>query len=101
VLLTTTHTSLSISLSSLSLSLSRSLAPSLGQRYRIAKIPDLDLTKPTTHSLDDGKFVVTVVDSVADYLDLMKELFDFPAIKSHVAKVHGPRALLVQPIACI
>jgi len=31
----------------------------------------------------DGKdFTVEVIDSVADYLELMKEIFDFPALKT-------------------
>eukprot|EP00038_Savillea_parva_P018092 m.22395 g.22395 ORF g.22395 m.22395 type:complete len:593 (-) comp3982_c0_seq1:185-1963(-) len=54
--------------------------------YRIAKVPDLDLSLPRTHVLDGGQFVVSVVDSVEDYLKLMQELFDFENIRSYIAK---------------
>ncbi|XP_068617666.1 phosphoglucomutase [Battus philenor] len=35
-----------------------------------------------TFKVDDHEFVVEVIDSVRDYVDYMKEIFDFPKIKS-------------------
>lgn len=46
--------------------------------YRIADVPDVDLSRIGTQS--SGDLVVEVVDPVADYAALMETLFDFQAI---------------------
>ena len=46
--------------------------------YRIADVPDVDLSRIGTQS--SGDLVVEVVDPVADYAALMETLFDFKAI---------------------
>lgn len=51
--------------------------------YRIADVADIDLDK--IGSFDLAGMTVEVVDPVADYVTLMEELFDFPAIKAHIA----------------
>jgi phosphoglucomutase len=52
-------------------------------RYLIADAPDVDLNKVgTDHS---GAMVVEVIDPVADYAELMQELFDFDAIRQMFA----------------
>ncbi len=45
--------------------------------------PDIDVSKVASHSA--GPLKVEVIDSVADYVELMKELFDFPALKAMFA----------------
>lgn len=55
----------------------------IGQ-YKIAALPEVDLTKCGLTYLDD--FVVEVIDPVHDYADLMQSMFDFPAIKAMIAK---------------
>ena len=47
--------------------------------YRIAEAQDIDLSTPGTVRL--GGMEVEVIDPVADYADLMEELFDFDAIR--------------------
>jgi phosphoglucomutase len=49
-------------------------------RYRILDEDAPDLSKPGDFSL--GDMAVEVVDPVADYADLMEEIFDFTAIRS-------------------
>jgi len=48
--------------------------------YRIADVPDIDLSAPERHWIDDT--VVIVIDPVTDYAELMEHLFDFDLIKS-------------------
>ncbi|MBI4047739.1 MAG: alpha-D-glucose phosphate-specific phosphoglucomutase [Devosia nanyangense] len=48
--------------------------------YRIADVPDVDLSRIGTQK--SGDMVVEVVDPVADYAALMETLFDFKAISS-------------------
>ncbi|MBA3910894.1 MAG: alpha-D-glucose phosphate-specific phosphoglucomutase [Rhodobacter sp.] len=48
--------------------------------YHILEAQDVDLGHIGRHQL--GQMVVEVVDPVADYADLMKSLFDFPALRS-------------------
>lgn len=47
--------------------------------YKIADIPDVDITTVGTKTY--GNLEVEIVDSTADYLELMKEIFDFDLIK--------------------
>ncbi|MEO3998494.1 alpha-D-glucose phosphate-specific phosphoglucomutase [Mesorhizobium sp. CAU 1732] len=49
-------------------------------RYAIADSPDIDLD--TIGTFQAGDMTVEVVDSVADYADLMESLFDFDAIRA-------------------
>ncbi|MEB2845629.1 alpha-D-glucose phosphate-specific phosphoglucomutase [Rhizobiales bacterium RZME27] len=51
--------------------------------YKIADVADIDLDAIGTFDL--AGMTVEVVDPVADYVTLMEELFDFPAIKAHIA----------------
>ena len=46
--------------------------------YRITDTPDIDLDRMGSHQL--GNMQVEVIDPVADYAELMRELFDFDAI---------------------
>lgn len=52
--------------------------------YSIAQLPDLDLSK--VGSYKHGNLEVDVVDSVADYVDLLKGIFDFDLIKKFLAE---------------
>ncbi|MCE7795280.1 alpha-D-glucose phosphate-specific phosphoglucomutase [Sphingobium sufflavum] len=49
-------------------------------RYRIATAPDIDLD--AIGAAEVAGMTVEVIDSVADYAELMESLFDFPAIKA-------------------
>ena len=48
--------------------------------YKIAKIPKVDIS--SIGSTKYGPLEVEIIDSVIDYVDLLKEIFDFPLIKS-------------------
>jgi phosphoglucomutase len=48
--------------------------------YRIEDIPDIDLSKIGTKTY--GPLEVEIIDSVADYVEYMKEIFDFDLIRS-------------------
>jgi phosphoglucomutase len=45
--------------------------------------PDIDLNQIGSHRL--GNTLVEVIDPVADYVELMRELFDFPALRAKFA----------------
>lgn len=62
------------------------------KEYKIAVGISVDLSKIGTSSFDvnGNKFVVDVVDSVADYVELMKSIFDFNKLKAFVS---GPKPL--------
>jgi len=47
--------------------------------YKIANIPDVDLSTVGTEIY--GSLEVEIIDSVSDYVDYMKEIFDFSLIK--------------------
>jgi phosphoglucomutase len=49
------------------------------QSYRMADLPDIDLSSMTKHTFEG--FEVDVIDPVADYANLMAEIFDFAAIR--------------------
>ncbi len=51
--------------------------------YKILEAQDVDLGRVGRHQL--GQMVVDVVDPVADYAELMKKLFDFPALRGMFA----------------
>ncbi len=50
------------------------------QEYLVADTPDIDLGRIATHTA--GGMTVQVFDPVADYLDLMRALFDFDALRA-------------------
>jgi len=55
-------------------------------KYSICKgLPDVDLSKPATLNFDDG-FSVSVFPCVEDHVGLLKQVFDFGAIKSLFAR---------------
>jgi phosphoglucomutase len=57
---------------------------------------DLSQIGKHTFFVDGGRqFVVEVIDPVADYLALMKEIFDFSSIKTLVTSEHKPFRLLL------
>ncbi|HEV2688821.1 MAG TPA: alpha-D-glucose phosphate-specific phosphoglucomutase, partial [Bryobacteraceae bacterium] len=51
------------------------------ERYLVLEAPDLDIDRLTTQRLDETE--VMVFDPLEDYTNLMRELFDFDAIKAH------------------
>jgi phosphoglucomutase len=51
--------------------------------YKVLEAQDVDLAAIGRHQL--GGMIVDVVDPVADYAELMKSLFDFPALRSMFA----------------
>lgn len=54
--------------------------------YKIADIPDIDISTIGTKSYADGALEVEVVDSTADYITMLKEIFDFDLIRNFFAK---------------
>ncbi|KAI9593608.1 hypothetical protein BDF19DRAFT_447295 [Syncephalis fuscata] len=52
--------------------------------YKMADIPSVDLS--TIGIKEFGNFSVEIVDSVNDYVDLMKEIFDFDGIRAFLAR---------------
>nr|AAX47078.1 phosphoglucomutase 1 [Aedes aegypti] len=56
------------------------------KEYKIAEGLEIDVSKIGVNSYDLGgkSFVVEVIDSVADYVCLMKEIFDFDKLKDFV-----------------
>lgn len=48
--------------------------------YKIADIPDVDLKNIGTQTC--GPLEVEIIDSTADYVEMLKDIFDFPMIKS-------------------
>lgn len=56
-------------------------------RYHMADLgTDIDLSSVGTTSFSDGAFCVQVVDPVDSYLGMLKELFDFNALRALVAR---------------
>ncbi len=45
--------------------------------------PDVDLSRIGSHRV--GEMQVEIIDPVADYVELMRELFDFPALRAAIA----------------
>ncbi len=52
-------------------------------RYRLAELPDIDIDTAGIYRV--GKMRIEVIDSVDDYAELMKSLFDFEAIAAMLA----------------
>ncbi|KAI5451830.1 Phosphoglucomutase-2 [Naganishia albida] len=52
------------------------------ESYKTMDLPDLDLSKKGTFT--HGPLEVEIVDSVENYLSLLKEIFDFDSIKSYL-----------------
>ncbi|WPK25400.1 hypothetical protein PUMCH_002713 [Australozyma saopauloensis] len=52
--------------------------------YKIQKLDPVDLSKVGT--VKAGSIEVEIIDSTEDYVTLMKEIFDFPLIKSFISK---------------
>ncbi len=48
--------------------------------YKIADIPTVDISKVGTKTY--GPLEVEIIDSTADYVEMLKDIFDFPLIKS-------------------
>ncbi|KAK9373587.1 uncharacterized protein V1513DRAFT_448594 [Lipomyces chichibuensis] len=53
------------------------------QSYEISAIPDIDLS--TIGSKSYGNLTVEIIDSTADYVVMLKQIFDFDLIKSFLA----------------
>ncbi|KAI5801540.1 phosphoglucomutase [Peziza echinospora] len=51
--------------------------------YKIADVPDVDITTIGTKTY--GPIEVEIVDSVSDYVDMLKDIFDFDLIKSFLS----------------
>jgi len=51
--------------------------------YKIADVADINLDLEGSHEIEG--MTVTVIDPVADYAELMESLFDFDAIRKHLA----------------
>lgn len=51
--------------------------------YRIMDLPDIDIDDLTEHTL--GSLRVEIIDPVADYAEMMEQLFDFDAIRDLIA----------------
>lgn len=55
--------------------------------YKIQKLDSVDIS--AIGEIKVGPIEVEVIDSTADYVALMKEIFDFPLIKSFIAQAEG------------
>jgi len=51
--------------------------------YKIADVADINLDQEGSHEIEG--MTVTVIDPVTDYAELMESLFDFDAIRKHLA----------------
>jgi phosphoglucomutase len=52
------------------------------EHYQIAEFPDINLDTIGTQTLDGVK--ITIIDSVADYTELMQSIFDFSLLKQSI-----------------
>ncbi|VDI67770.1 phosphoglucomutase [Mytilus galloprovincialis] len=79
--------------------------------YKICKDLNADLSTlgEQKFQVDGRQFTVQVIDSVADYVDYMKEIFDFSAIKSYLSSsgvdvllnsMNGVMGPYVSKVAC-
>eukprot|EP00112_Aurelia_sp_Birch-Aquarium-sp1_P012146 Seg2553.1 transcript_id=Seg2553.1/GoldUCD/mRNA.D3Y31 product=Phosphoglucomutase-1 protein_id=Seg2553.1/GoldUCD/D3Y31 len=79
------------------------------KEYKIVKGIDIDLNSlgTTTFSLDGATFEVEIIDSVADYVEMMKEIFDFDLLKEFLKNfkivangMHGVTGPYLREIIC-
>lgn len=54
--------------------------------YKIADIPEVDLSTIGTTTTFGGNLTIEIIDPTEDYVKLIKEIFDFDLIKSFLAK---------------
>lgn len=56
-------------------------------QYKICPDLNADISKVglSTYTVDGKEFSVQVIDSVLDYVEYMKEIFDFPALKNYLS----------------
>jgi phosphoglucomutase len=55
--------------------------------YKLADLSgDIDLSHRGSTVFDTGNFIVEVIDSVDDYLEMLQEVFDFDALRALVAR---------------
>ncbi|XP_065921372.1 phosphoglucomutase-like [Magallana gigas] len=56
-------------------------------QYKICPDLNADISKVglSTYTVDGIEFSVQVIDSVLDYVEYMKEIFDFPALKNYLS----------------
>ena len=55
-------------------------------QYKIVPNLKVDISQPgtSTHKIAGATLIVEVIDSVYDYVEYMKEIFDFPKIKDYI-----------------
>jgi phosphoglucomutase len=59
----------------------------LVEQYKLADLSgDIDLSRCGSTVFDGGSFIVEVVDTVDDYLDMLQQVFDFDALRSLIAR---------------
>lgn len=65
--------------------------------YKIASDINIDIDKiqSTTIQVDGNPFTVDVIDSVNDYLEHMKDIFDFPSIRKLLQENNPPFKVLI------
>ena len=54
------------------------------QSYKMISVDEVDITKIGTYQA--GPVEVEIIDSTSDYVTMLKDIFDFPLIKSFIAK---------------
>ncbi|MCJ1291448.1 Phosphoglucomutase-2 [Xylographa carneopallida] len=59
--------------------------------YKIAELPEVDITKIGSKTY--GTLEVEIIDSTKDYVDMLKDIFDFDLIKSFLSKHHDFKVL--------
>ncbi|MCJ1317082.1 Phosphoglucomutase-2 [Xylographa vitiligo] len=59
--------------------------------YKIAELPEVDITKIGSKMY--GSLEVEIIDSTKDYVDMLKDIFDFDLIKSFLSKHHDFKVL--------
>ncbi|MCJ1281683.1 Phosphoglucomutase-2, partial [Xylographa opegraphella] len=59
--------------------------------YKIAELPEVDITRIGSRTY--GSLEVEIIDSTKDYVDMLKDIFDFDLIKSFLSKHHDFKVL--------
>jgi phosphoglucomutase len=56
-------------------------------QYKVCPDLKVDLSKigQSAYTVDGRGFTVQIIDSVADYVEYMKEIFDFPSLKNYLS----------------